>query len=79
MQEREFTITGEMPVEEWLAIRKKAALEIDPDTADAMWQFAQVLDPYGVENLSKESYCVGRVYFARAPKSDIWVWFGDLP
>jgi hypothetical protein len=43
-------------------------------------QYAQILDPYGVKpDLPRECQCVGRVYFARAPGSGMWVWFGDLP
>ena len=38
------------------------------------------LDPYGVcPDLPAECQQVGREYFARAPESDVWVWFGDLP
>jgi hypothetical protein len=66
----------------WLAIRKEEALKIDPETAEVDWWYEQVLDPYGVCDeweLPEEFDCVGRAYFARAPGSDIWVWFGDLP
>ena len=73
-------MTNKMPVKQWLAIRKKAARRIDPKTAKVIWRYAQVLDPYGVDpDLPKECQCVGRDYFACAPGSDIWVWFGDLP
>ena len=66
--------------EEWLAIRKEAGLQIDPDTAEVSWCYAQVLDPYGIyPKLPEEFYCVGRSYFARSPGSDVWVEFGDLP
>jgi len=65
---------------EWLAIRKQAGREIDPDTAEVFWDYGQVLDPYGIHpELPEEYQCVGRNYFARAPGSDIWVEFGDLP
>ena len=40
--------TVEMSVEEWLAVRKEAACEIDPETAEVEWWYAQTLDPYGV-------------------------------
>jgi hypothetical protein len=67
-------------VEEWSAIRKRAALEIDPDTAEVTWIYAQTLDPYGVHpDIPQEFDQVGREYFARAPGSDVWVEFGDLP
>jgi hypothetical protein len=67
-------------VEQWLAIRKETALQIDPETAKVEWWYAQTLDPYGVNpDLPEECRQVGREYFARSPESDIWVWFGDLP
>src|SRR5260370_1735902 len=70
----------QLTVEQWLAIRKEAALRIDPDTAEVDWTYAQTLDPYGLDpELPEEFHQVGREYFARAPGSDIWLWFGDLP
>jgi hypothetical protein len=73
-------MTEETTVEQWLAIRKEAALKIDPETAEVDWSYARTFDPYGL-NLPDlpEEYNVGRVYFARSRGSDIWVWFGDLP
>ena len=42
--------------------------------------YADGLDPYGViRDFPKALLQVGRIYFARAPGSDIWVEFGDLP
>jgi hypothetical protein len=68
-----------LTVEEWLAIRKQAALRIDPETAQFRWGWAYVADPYGVDpNLPEEYRCIGRVYFARSPGSDVWVSFDDL-
>ena len=65
---------------EWLAVRKEAALKIDPETAEVDWRYAQVLDPYGVDpDLPEKCQCIGREYFARSPGSDIWVHFHDLP
>jgi hypothetical protein len=64
----------------WLAIRKKAGLKIDPETAEVMWDYREGADPYNLGLEIPEKYvCVGREYFARSPGSDIWVWFGDLP
>jgi hypothetical protein len=64
----------------WLAARKEAGLKIDSETAEVDWCYAQTLDPYGIDDdLPEECWQVGREYFARAPGSDIWVWFGDLP
>jgi len=74
------TETDRMTVEQWLAIRKKAGLKIDPETAEVDWTYALTLDPYGVyRDVPDEYECVGREYFARPPGSDIWVNFGDLP
>ena len=70
----------ELPVEQWLAIRKEAGLRIDPATADVMWCHRFTIDPYDVyEDIAGEQQVVGRVYFACAPGSDIWVCFYDLP
>jgi hypothetical protein len=74
--------TTERPltVDEWLAIRREAGLQIDPQTAEVRWIYAQTLDPYGVyPDLPEECQQVGREYFARSPGSDIWVSFHDLP
>lgn len=69
-------------INRWLAIRQEEALNIDPDTAEVMWCHALDLDPYGVLDeweLPEEFHQVGRARFARAPGSDVWVEFGDLP
>jgi hypothetical protein len=67
-------------VERWLAIRKEAALKIDPTTPEVEWWYAETLDPYGVhQDLPEEYQQVGREYFACAPGSDVWVNSGDLP
>jgi hypothetical protein len=69
----------ELTVEQWLEIRKKAGKEIDPDTAEVKWWYAQTVDPYGVNpDLPDECWQVGREFFACAPGSNIWVRFGDL-
>ena len=61
-------------------LRKKAGLQIDPETAEVELRYAQVLDPYGVNpDLPEDRRQVGRDYFARSPGSDVWVWFDDLP
>jgi hypothetical protein len=70
----------------WLALRKEAAKHIDGATAEVDWNYDLVLDPYGIDpelpeeyRLTDECRCVGRNYFARAPGSDVWVSFDDLP
>jgi hypothetical protein len=37
--------TDQMTVEQWLAIRKAVGLQIDPETAEVEWTYAQTLDP----------------------------------
>jgi len=79
---RKKTAAEKAEIERWLVIGKAEGLKIDPETAEVDWNYAQTLDPYGVLDeweLPKEFDCVGRAYFARAPGSDIWVEFGDLP
>ena len=68
----------QLTVSQWLAARKEAGLRIDPVTAEVDWGFGDVLDPYGVRP-DVRGGCVGRIYFARSPGSDIWVCFYDLP
>ncbi len=69
-----------LTMEQWLEIRKEAALRIDPETAKVMWSYEQTLDPYAVyRDLAEELQQIGREFFARSPGSDIWVRFGDLP
>jgi hypothetical protein len=63
----------------WLTIRKQAALRIDPQTAEVIWEYGQTLDPYGVYDLLPEEQQIGRNRFARSPDSDVWVSFHDLP
>jgi hypothetical protein len=65
--------------QEFLSIRKEAGLKIDPATAEVTWQYAQILDPYGIYDLCPEERCIGRVWFARDPDSDIWVSQYELP
>jgi hypothetical protein len=67
--------------ETWLAIRKEAGLKINPETAELLWTYTETLDPYGVYPDLPEEYRhhFGRAYFARAPGSDVWVLFDDLP
>src|SRR5262245_5335602 len=74
------TNEDKMTNEQWLAVRKEAALLIDPETAEVDWNYAYTFDPYGIDpDLPEECRCVGRAYFARSPGNDVWVHFGDLP
>ena len=65
----------------WLKERKEAGRRMDPNSADVEFTFwwAQVLDPYGVLDLTPEEHCIVRSYFARSPDSGGWVSFSDLP
>jgi hypothetical protein len=64
--------------EEFLSERKAAGLKLDPATAEAIYLSACVTDPYGVYH-DPEDYCYGRVIFARAPGSKIWVSEYEIP
>ena len=75
-------------IEDWLAIRAKAALEIDPATAEIEWDWGYDADPYCtgyIHGTDKkladwpDMQQVGRQFFACAPGSDIWVAFDDMP
>src|SRR5262245_24184001 len=69
---------NKMILEQRLAIRTEAALQIDPETAEVMWRHANIADPYGdYPDCPKE--CIGRVHFARSSLSDVRVCFDDLP
>jgi hypothetical protein len=72
-------VTRTQEQHEFLSIRKEAGLKIDPATAEVTWQHTQILDPYGIFDLSPEEDCVGAVMFARAPDSDVWVSEDELP
>src|SRR6266446_3984819 len=66
-------------MEQFLKARKKAALHIDPETAEVDWAYGQIMHPYGIDpELPDELQCIGRIYFARSPGSELWVCFGDL-
>jgi hypothetical protein len=71
----------EFDVKEFIAVRKAEGLRIDPSTAEIFSEYALTLDPYGIYDLPEEyhQHQIERTYFARAPASDIWVEFGDLP
>jgi hypothetical protein len=70
----------ETAIEQRLAVRKRAAQQIDPETAEIYWIYGLDGDPYNVgADLPEEYQCIGRQYFARSPESDVWVYFGDLP
>jgi hypothetical protein len=60
--------------------RKEAGFKIDPDTAKLYCIMGDDFDPYWLFSDEPEwPSSAARVSFARAPGSDIWVEFGDLP
>ena len=72
--------TVEVTVKYLNALRQAVGRQIDPETAEVYWIYAQTLDPYGDDpDLPEEYQQLGREYFARSPGSDVWIWFGDLP
>jgi hypothetical protein len=78
--ESRFPDTVEVSVKYLDALRKAAGLAIDPKTAEVTWTYAQTLDHYhDYPSIPDEYNQVGREYFARAPGSDVWIDFCDLP
>jgi hypothetical protein len=61
-------------------LMKIAGQQIDPATAEVLWTYALMPDPYSVmDNVPDSYWVVGREYFARAPGTSVWVSFEDLP
>jgi hypothetical protein len=78
---RQFEIMMNRPHVQWhLAMRKQEGRKIDPRTAEVTVRYAQFFDPYGLcSDLPDELWYVGRMEFARAPGSETWVVYRDLP
>jgi len=78
-----FVPVGEIdgvPRKEWLAERKKAGRQLDPNTAPVSWEYVYQDDPYRIfSDLPGHARDVSFEYFARSPGSDIWVHRDDLP
>jgi|SRR6516164_10721978 len=74
----EMTDEDEMTVEQWRAIRKAAALQVDPETAEVTRRYADLADPYGLHP-DRPAECIGKVCFVRPSGCDVWVYDGDLP
>jgi hypothetical protein len=67
-------------VELFRALMRAIGSQIDPETVKITSWHTEVVDPYGIyPDLPEECRCIGRTCFARAPSSEIWVEFGDLP
>jgi hypothetical protein len=62
------------------ALRKAVGRLIDPETAETTSRHVWLLDPYGDDpDLPPEAQCIGRVGFARAPGTDVWIADEDVP
>jgi hypothetical protein len=58
---------------EFLAIPKEAAHHVDLETAEVDWSYGEIMDSYGVDpNFLDDLRCIGWIYLARYPESDIW-------
>jgi hypothetical protein len=79
MSERRMTQEERGEIEQWLDLRRKAAVAIDPDTCEVTWWYALTMDPYGVWRDDDGQDNIERGYFARGPDCDLWVSFYDLP
>lgn len=75
-EERHVTIRQDL----WRALLRIAGRQIDPNTAEVVCTYRLILDPYGVHpDLPEEYQQVGQECFARAPGTEVWVSFDDLP
>jgi hypothetical protein len=73
--------TRQQETEQWLAVRKEAALKIDSDTAEVFWQRGSKSDPHDIlwDPPEEDNNNAGRNYFAYEPGSELSVSFDDLP
>lgn len=72
---RMITIRAEV----WHELLEIAGAQIDPATAEVVWEWGQLGDPYGLSpDPPPEGECVGRLYWARAPGTNIWINFCHL-
>jgi hypothetical protein len=72
-------MTTDTELKQWLADRKEAAKRINIATCEITWEWGQILDPYGVRQLTPEEEQIGRLAFVRSPESGGWVSLYDLP
>jgi hypothetical protein len=64
----------EITWKQWAAIRTTAGMQIDSDTAEVMWVYADTLRYHmGAMGIPR------RIFYVRSPESDEWVRFSDLP
>jgi hypothetical protein len=65
---------------EFLSERRAAGLKLDPATAEVIWWHVDVYDPYGIYDPDPDvDGCIGRLMFARAPGSKLWIADEDIP
>ena len=70
----------EIPLKKWQQIRERAALDIDPATAEVCCDYREWGDPYDIyQSIPEELSGQFQEWFARSPDSNVWVWFEDLP
>ena len=63
-----------------LALRRQEGRKIDPRTAEVTVRYVNIFDPYGVcGDLLDEFAYVSKMEFARAPGTEIWIAYPDLP
>jgi hypothetical protein len=79
VSENQETDTVTISTEQFYALLQAAGREINPETAEVKWWYAQTLDHYGVHDLPEEYQQVGREYFACALGTNLWISFADLP
>lgn len=63
----------------FLAARKEAGKEIDPDNCTIIKIHTEVLDSYGIFEVPDEWSCIGSERFVRNLPDGDWVSFHDLP
>ena len=66
-------------VKAFLAGRREAGKQIDPESCTVIKYAAETLDVYGLFDVPDEWSCFGSELFVRSLPDGDWVWFGDLP
>jgi hypothetical protein len=62
----------------FLALKRQAALKIDPATAEMIWVYGDPFDPYGIGPEVPDEH-LHELCYVSSPGSKISVWVGDLP
>jgi hypothetical protein len=70
-------VARDVAISLWLGIYRKEGLRLDPKTANVLQNYpVWIEDPYGVYGIED---CTSKANFARAPGSDLWILWDDLP